>query len=65
VRRHIKIKGEANPFDPKWETYFENRLGWKMMANYKARTRLINLWWYQEAQVPQLIAQVSDLPDRR
>jgi len=25
VRRHIKIKGEANPFDPKFRTYFEER----------------------------------------
>ena len=25
IRRHIKIKGEANPFDPKFRTYFEER----------------------------------------
>ena len=22
IRRHTKIKGEANPYDPDWETYF-------------------------------------------
>ena len=25
IRRHIKIKGEANPFDPKFRTYFAER----------------------------------------
>jgi len=25
IRRHIKIKADANPFDPDWEVYFEDR----------------------------------------
>lgn len=25
IRRHIKIKSDANPFDPKWRPYFEAR----------------------------------------
>jgi len=25
IRRHVKIKAAANPFDPKWEQYFEER----------------------------------------
>ena len=32
IRRHIKIQGKANPFDPSWEEYFTNR--------EKARLRL-------------------------
>ena len=24
-QRHVKIKGAANPFDPEWDEYFENR----------------------------------------
>jgi RNA-directed DNA polymerase len=27
IQRHVKIRGEANPFDPKQEAYFEDRLG--------------------------------------
>lgn len=27
MRRHTKIKGEANPYAPQWEPYFEARLG--------------------------------------
>jgi RNA-directed DNA polymerase len=25
IRRHVKIRSGANPFDPKWRTYFEER----------------------------------------
>ena len=25
IIRHVKIKGEANPYDPEWEAYFKNR----------------------------------------
>jgi RNA-directed DNA polymerase len=25
IRRHIKVKALANPYDPQWETYFEER----------------------------------------
>ncbi|WP_354008185.1 hypothetical protein [Endozoicomonas lisbonensis] len=24
IKRHTKIKGDANPFDLEWETYFES-----------------------------------------
>ena len=27
IKRHIKIKNGANPYDPEWEIYFEGRLG--------------------------------------
>jgi RNA-directed DNA polymerase len=30
IKRHAKIQGEANPYDPRWELYFEKRLGVKM-----------------------------------
>src|SRR5229473_1401059 len=26
IIRHVKIQGEANPYDPTWESYFEKRL---------------------------------------
>jgi RNA-directed DNA polymerase len=25
IRRHVKIRGEANPFDPRWRAYIEDR----------------------------------------
>lgn len=47
IRRHTKIKGEANPFDPQWEVYFEDRLGLKMNDSSRGRIRLVRLWWSQ------------------
>ena len=40
IRRHRKIKADANPYDPIWETYFEERLalqmGKELLGNWKA-----------------------------
>ena len=33
IQRYIKIKGDANPFDIEYETYFENRLQKKMLKH--------------------------------
>ena len=48
IRRHIKIKAEANPFDPAWEPYFEKRLSLKMTDNLMGRRKLLSLWRNQE-----------------
>jgi len=52
IKRHIKVRGEANPYDPEWETYFENRLGVKMETNLNGRKRLLNLWKSQNGLCP-------------
>jgi len=52
IRRHCKIKAEANPFDPKWEEYFEQRYGFKMLDTLKGRKKLIRLWMDQEERCP-------------
>ncbi|EPG4091532.1 group II intron reverse transcriptase/maturase, partial [Pseudomonas aeruginosa] len=43
IRRHRPIKLEANPFDPTWETYFEERVSLKMQNSLRGRKKLINL----------------------
>ena len=30
IRRHIKVRAKANPYDPQWEYYFERRLALTM-----------------------------------
>ena len=52
IRRHTKIKGEANPFDPAWEQYFEGRLSLTMKDNLRGRTKLLYLWSAQEGKCP-------------
>ena len=50
IKRHTKIKGEANPYDSEWEIYFEDRRGLKMIDNLKERRTLLNLWYEQEGK---------------
>jgi RNA-directed DNA polymerase len=52
IRRHVKIKGEANPYDPKWEEYFEERLARIMYSDLKGRRKLRTLWYIQEGVCP-------------
>ena len=62
IRRHRKIKADANPFDPKWESYFEERLGLAMMDSLKGRKQLIRLWLDQVRACPvcqQMITKSS------
>jgi RNA-directed DNA polymerase len=50
IRRHTKIKGEANPYDPQWEPYFEARLGIRMAHNLQGRRYLLRLWKEQDGR---------------
>ncbi len=52
IQRHVKIKGEANPYDPAWEVYFEKRLGVKMAHNLKGKRQLLALWKEQKGLCP-------------
>ena len=52
IKRHIKIRGEANPFDPKFETYFEERSTSKMRDNLKGNRRFLSLWLNQGGNCP-------------
>jgi len=42
IRRHVKIRAEANPYDPKWEGYFEAREQRAMAHEFRGPLR--NLW---------------------
>lgn len=48
IRRHTKIKGDANPYDPQWEPYFEARWGLRMAQHLRGRRQLLRLWKEQE-----------------
>lgn len=61
IRRHVKVKGEANPFDPEWETYFERRFGVKMAANLKGKRQLIGLWKEQDGICPVCHQKITEL----
>ena len=52
IQRHVKIRGAANPYDPQWEVYFEERLRVKMTHDLKGRRQLLYLWKQQDGLCP-------------
>ncbi len=44
IKRHVKIKGDVNPYDPQWESYLEERRSRKMADNLRGRADLLALW---------------------
>jgi len=50
IRRHVKIQGEANPYDPAWELYFEERLATQMASTRQGRCNAAYLWIQQETK---------------
>jgi RNA-directed DNA polymerase len=52
IKRHVKVKGAANPYDPQWEVYFEKRLGVKMAHQLRGRRQLLYLWQQQDGLCP-------------
>jgi len=50
IRRHIKIRGEANPYDPKWYDYFTERA--MKLRKRNARSKQDHLWTDQNGICP-------------
>jgi RNA-directed DNA polymerase len=61
IKRHTKIKGEANPYAPEWEIYFEERLGLKMADNLRQRRQLLRLWKEQDGLCPVCKQKITKL----
>lgn len=60
IERHIKIKGEANPFDPAQEAYFESRLGRKMKEKLTGKIQWLRLWWRQNKECPNCHEKITE-----
>ena len=52
VTRHIKIKADANPYDPEWDDYFETRYTRKWFSSKWGKTKLRRLWRKQNGLCP-------------
>ena len=61
IKRHIKVKSQANPYDPAWEMYFEKRLGVKMENKLSGRRKLLYLWKKQDGICPVCNQKITDL----
>ena len=53
IKRHRKIKAEANPYDPIWEPYFEERLALRMGTELLGNQKAWRLWQTQEGNCPE------------
>ena len=61
IRRHTKVKGDANPYDPQWEPYFEARWGLRMAHNLRGRRQLLHLWKEQEGLCAVCHQRITEL----
>ena len=44
IVRHVKLKAQANPYDPQWERYFEQRYRYQIMRSPKGVKKVLTLW---------------------
>jgi RNA-directed DNA polymerase len=61
IQRHVKIRGAANPYDPQWEVYFEERLRVKMAHDLKGRRQMLYLWRQQDGLCPVCHQKITRL----
>jgi RNA-directed DNA polymerase len=59
IKRHIKIKAEATPFDPEFEMYFEQRLDYIWKNSYEGKMRLLKLWNRQAGYCPMCNMKIN------
>jgi RNA-directed DNA polymerase len=52
IRRHTKVRGNANPYDPCWERYYEERLEARMRETQAGRWQVRVLWEAQQGKCP-------------
>lgn len=44
IERHVKIRSEANPYDPRWETYFERRQDQRWLNSLNGKKKVAAIW---------------------
>lgn len=52
IRRHVKIKADANPHDPEWAEYFDKRKRDRMLQSIRGREELASIWRRQKGLCP-------------
>lgn len=50
IRRHVKVRGDANPYDPFWELYFEERWAAQLASTLTGRGTTRYLWREQDGK---------------
>jgi RNA-directed DNA polymerase len=50
IVRHVRVKADANPFDPHWDSYFVQRKRARMLERLQGRSFPKQLWQQQEGK---------------
>jgi RNA-directed DNA polymerase len=61
IRRHVKGKNEANPYDPDWDAYFEQRAVTALLGSVQAKEWLRKLWYGQQGLCPVCQRKITKL----
>ena len=61
ITRHVKVRGEANPYDPAFETYFADREGAHMRDTFRGTKVLRFLWHDQDGRCPVCCEKITRL----
>jgi len=60
IQRHVKVRGAANPYDPMWELYFEQRQARKLQADLKTSPKALYLWSRQQGRCPRCGSSITE-----
>jgi RNA-directed DNA polymerase len=60
IKRHIKIRAKAIPFDPLYEEYFEQRDTKKMEDHLAGRRKILTLWKRQGGQCSVCTERITE-----
>lgn len=59
-KRHVKIDGKRNPYDPADEAYFDERLARRMASSLAGRRKLAWLWQQQDGLCPLCFERITN-----
>ena len=60
IKRHVKIKSECNPFDPKWQEYLKKRFVLKTQVALNNSKKSLLLWKEQNGLCPVCNQKITD-----
>ena len=61
IIRHIKIRSDANPYDKEWDSYFEEREGYRLFESMNGRKTLVKMWTKAKGLCPICNADESQM----
>jgi RNA-directed DNA polymerase len=61
IKRHAKVKAQANPYEPEWETYYEKRLDVHIVDTLKGKRWLLHLWKEQNGLCPMCQQKITKI----